>query len=102
MTQDNKCKVVFRKDGKKIQLDDIDTGKTLLEIANENDVQIDQACGGNGVCTTCMVKVKSGSENLNEMTEKEGMMGLDPEQPEIRLGCLCKVNGGSCDAEIAF
>ena len=49
-----------------------------------------------------MVKVKSGSENLNDMTEKEEMMGLDPEQPEVRLGCQCIVNGGSCDAEIAF
>jgi|SRR6056300_1246530 len=96
------CKVTFRKDGEKIKIENQEAGKTLLEIANENDVQIDQACGGNGVCTTCMVKVKSGMENLNEMTEKEEMMGLDPENPEVRLGCQCSINGGECDVEIAF
>ena len=63
---------------------------------------MDQACGGNGVCTTCMIKVNSGVENLSPMTEKEEMMGLDPENPEVRLGCQCMLNGGECDAEIAF
>ena len=29
------------------------------------------------------------------------MMGLDPEQPEIRLGCQCQANG-ECDVEIAY
>jgi ferredoxin len=49
-----------------------------------------------------MVRIRDGKENLNPMTEKEEMMGLDPEQPDVRLGCQCRINGGSCDAEIAF
>ncbi len=102
MIDEKKCKVIFRKDGNKIELNDQDAGQSLLEIANSNDVQIDQACGGNGVCTTCMVRIRDGKENLNPMTEKEEMMGLDPEQPDVRLGCQCRINGGSCDAEIAF
>ena len=48
-----------------------------------------------------MVKVKSGAENLSEMTDREEMMGLDPDQPEIRLGCQCVANG-NCDVEIAY
>ena len=94
------CKVTFRRDGEKITVD-CPCGQTLLDTARENDIQMDNACGGNGVCTTCMVKVKSGVENLSPMTDREEMMGLDPEQPEIRLGCQCQANG-ECDVEIAY
>jgi len=94
------CKVTFRRDGQKVPVD-CACGQSLLAIAKENDIQMDNACGGNGVCTTCMVKVKSGAENLSEMTEREEMMGLDPDQPEIRLGCQCIANG-DCDVEIAY
>ena len=92
------CKATFRKDGNKTTVD-AKSGETFLEIANENDIPMDNACGGNGVCTTCMIKVKDG--DVSEMTEKEEMMGLDTESPEIRLGCQAKANG-DCDVEIAY
>jgi ferredoxin len=72
-----------------------EAGKTILEIAIENDIPMEHACGGNGFCTTCMCKVKKGKENLSDRNEREENMGVinDPD----RLGCQAKVEG---DVEI--
>lgn len=43
----------------------------LLELLNANDISISQSCGGNGICTTCRVFIKEGSENLTERSELE-------------------------------
>lgn len=94
-------KVTFIKNGKKIEIDSAETGKSLLDVALENMVEMDHACGGNGVCTTCMVKVESGAENLGSMTEREEMMGMDPADPTLRLGCQCQVDG-DCEVELAY
>jgi ferredoxin len=62
---------------------------------------MDSACGGNGVCTTCLVKVVEGAENLGPVTEKEEIMGMDADNPEYRLGCQCCVSG-DCEVELAY
>lgn len=73
---------------KQVQGDD---GKTLLQIALDNGIPMEHACGGNGFCTTCLCKVNSGMENLGERNDKEENMGIvtDPD----RLGCQAQVNG---------
>lgn len=66
-------------------------GQTILQIAMDNGVPMESACGGNGFCTTCMCKVQSGMENLSERNEKEENMGID-EDPD-RLSCQAEVHG---------
>ena len=66
-------------------------GETVLQIALDNGIPMEHACGGNGFCTTCMCKVKSGMENLSPRNDKEENMGIvnDPE----RLSCQTEIKG---------
>ncbi len=97
----NMPKITYIKNGQKTEIETDNVGASLLDIAQENGVDMDHACGGNGICTTCMVQVKSGSENLSDMTEREEIMGMDPEDPTLRLGCQCQVSG-DVEVELAY
>jgi ferredoxin len=105
----NKCScacgsrtVNMTKNGEKTEIKGCRKDATLLEIAQKNGVQMDNACGGNGACTTCMVKVHAGAENLSEITDREEMMGMSDETPEYRLGCQCTPEGGDVDVELMY
>ena len=68
-----------------------DHGKpeSILDIALNNNVFLDHACGGNCVCTTCHVHVLKGKELLSEMDDDEADrldMAADL-QLNSRLGC---------------
>jgi len=66
-------------------------GESILQIALDNGIPMEHACGGNGFCTTCMCHVKEGMENLSPRNDREENMGVinDPE----RLSCQAQVNG---------
>src|SRR5690242_12749619 len=68
-------------------------GKSILDIALENGVPLDHACGGVCACSTCHVIVKRGMERLAEMSDDEADQ-LE-EAPGItlssRLGCQCEI-----------
>jgi ferredoxin, 2Fe-2S len=62
---------------------------SLLDVAENFDVFLDHACGGNCACTTCHVLVKEGADKLNEMEDDEAdrldmAAGLELNS---RLGC---------------
>jgi ferredoxin, 2Fe-2S len=62
---------------------------SLLDVAENFDVFLDHACGGNCACTTCHVVVKEGADKLNEMDDDEAdrldmAAGLELRS---RLGC---------------
>lgn len=90
-------KVTFHYDDQVVEAEGQD-GETILQIALDNDVPMEHACGGNGFCTTCMCQVKNGMENLGERNEKEENMGItdDPD----RLSCQAEVHG-DVEVEIA-
>jgi ferredoxin len=94
-------KVVFIKNGERFEVETETVGSSLLEIAKENNIDMDNACGGNGICTTCMIRILEGQENAGPMTEREEIMGMDPEDPSVRLGCQCMVNG-DMEVELAY
>jgi len=66
-------------------------GQSILQIALDNGIPMEHACGGNGFCTTCMCKVRSGMENLSPRNDREENMGVtdDPD----RLSCQSEVKG---------
>ena len=71
-------------------------GKTVLQIALDNGIDMEHACGGNGFCTTCSCDVTDGQKMIDDGTvsavnDKEENMGV--EGPERRLGCQAKVSG---------
>jgi 2Fe-2S ferredoxin len=68
-----------------------DHGKpqSILDVAINNNVFLDHACGGNCACTTCHVHVIKGAELLSELDDDEADrldMAADL-QLNSRLGC---------------
>ena len=66
-------------------------GESLLELAMEQGINIEHACGGVCACSTCHVHIEEGMKNLSEATEAEEdrveeAPGL---QRNSRLSCQC-------------
>lgn len=68
-------------------------GKSLLDVALDNNIKIDHNCGGNCACSTCHVIVEKGFESLGNMSEDEEDMLDEAEglSETSRLACQCQV-----------
>lgn len=68
---------------------------SLLDIALTHGVQIECACGGQGVCGTCHVVVREGADHLSEAADAE--LDVLDEVPgsglNSRLACRAVVRG---------
>lgn len=70
-------------------------GESILDIAIQNNIPIQHACGGFCACTTCHVIVKSGAENISAVDEDEEerldrAIGITLHS---RLACQSKLKG---------
>ncbi|WP_206212391.1 2Fe-2S iron-sulfur cluster-binding protein [Wenzhouxiangella sp. XN79A] len=76
--------------------------QSLLDVLIGANVQVKKLCGGRGLCATCHVYVRSGSEGLSAPTNREEMTLsiLTGAQENSRLACQCKVQGGGVDLEL--
>lgn len=78
-------------------------GDSLLEIALENNIPLQHACGGDANCSTCAVRVIQGDAWLSSMEDLEEET-LDKFLPErtinTRLACQTLLNPGSESKEI--
>lgn len=83
-------KVTFHYSGQ-VKTVEAEQGKTVLQIALDNGIPVEHACGGNGFCTTCMCHVKEGMQNLSPRNDREENMGIT-EDPD-RLSCQSEVKG---------
>lgn len=92
----NTVRVTFLPDNKTVEFENgklpyLDHGKpqSILDIAQNFNLFLDHACGGNCACTTCHVWVKKGAECISEMDDDEADrldMAADL-QLNSRLGC---------------
>ncbi|RWW90350.1 hypothetical protein BHE74_00005999 [Ensete ventricosum] len=48
-----------------------ETGKSILEVAHDNHIEIESACGGVCACTTCHCIIREGFNTLEEADELE-------------------------------
>ena len=97
---DNLVQVTFLPEGKTVQFEfgklpyqDHGKEQSILDVALNNDIDLEHACGGNCACTTCHVWVKEGVENLSEMEDDEADrldMAADL-QLNSRLGCQAQI-----------
>jgi len=77
-------------------------GESILDIALENDIDIEHACEKSCACTTCHIIVREGFDSLEESDELEDDM-LDKAwglEPDSRLGCQAIVNKEDLVVEI--
>ena len=99
---ENTVQVTFLPEGKVVQFEHgklpyQDHGKeeSILDVALNNHVFLDHACGGVCACSTCHVVVKQGLESCNEATDAE-LDELDEAPgitPKSRLGCQTVPDG---------
>ena len=92
----NTVKITFLPEGKTVEFENgklpyLDHGKpqSILDVAQNFNIFLDHACGGNCACTTCHVWVKKGAECISEMDDDEADrldMAADL-QLNSRLGC---------------
>ena len=69
--------------------------ESVLDVALNNDIDLEHACGGSCACTTCHVIVREGMENLSEADDDE-LDRLDMAAGltlKSRLGCQAVVKG---------
>lgn len=70
-------------------------GESLLEVAVENGINIEHACGGVCACSTCHVYVEEGMDELSEPEEDEDDRVEEAPGLQInsRLSCQCEIQG---------
>lgn len=66
-------------------------GKSLLDLAFENDIVIEHNCGGLCACTSCRVIIKKGMSLLKRKSgeEKNLLCNAGFIENEHRLSCMC-------------
>ncbi len=96
----NTVKLTFLPEGRTVEFElgklpykDHGKPQSILDVAINNRVFLDHACGGNCACTTCHVQVQKGADLLSEMDDDEADrldMAADL-QLNSRLGCQAVV-----------
>jgi len=76
--------------GKDQKIVDAEPEQTLLQVAEENNIPMEGACGGNGFCQTCKCHIRAGTENVTPLNDREEAMGMSGDE---RLGCQAVVKG---------
>jgi ferredoxin, 2Fe-2S len=88
----NTYKVTFLPFNKTVEAKE---GDSILDVALDNDIDLQHNCGGACACSTCHVILKVGFDNLSEMEDNEGDQLDEAEGLTIysRLGCQAKIHG---------
>jgi ferredoxin len=69
-------------------------GTTLLEAAHRAGLPLASACGADGLCARCGVRVLAGAESLSPETEAERRQKRRNRiEPELRLACRAAALG---------
>jgi len=77
-------------------------GMSILDVALDNDIEIEHACEKSCACTTCHLIIREGFDSLEDSDELEDDM-LDKAwglEPESRLGCQAMVGDKDLVVEI--
>jgi 2Fe-2S ferredoxin len=87
-------KVSFEEQGREaIELKNIKSGQSLLEICLNKGIELRHDCGGICSCSTCHIFVTNGGENLEEQGRKEiDFIKRTPvHNSDSRLACQCLI-----------
>ena len=88
-------KITFiQRDGKRIEVD-AKIGQTLLEVAEQNNIELIGACGGSCACGSCHVYIDEETLKKIESPKEDEENVLDVVfniQPNSRLACQVVVS----------
>jgi len=90
-----KVKFYFEDSDKIIEVESKE-GDTILDVAHDNDINLNHNCGGVCACSTCHVYIKKGMELLPEISDREEDHIDGAENPKLnsRLACQCDLDEG--------
>lgn len=84
-------KIFFAKNSKSLEVPE---DANLMEALTEAEIPVASSCGGNGVCTKCLVKVIEGRENLSPENDLEqDMRDIHGYERNQRMSCQAHVRG---------
>lgn len=70
-------------------------GKTILDIAVENSVEMAHSCGGMGSCGTCRIRLHADLGPIPAIEGTEAEMAIDRGYlPDERLSCQIEIPSG--------
>ena len=72
-----------------VVLNNIESGRSLLELALENQLELQHKCGGVCACTSCHLYIETGMDFIDEMSKRERdfiSRAVNPGK-NSRLGC---------------
>lgn len=65
----------------------------VLELLNANKIDINQSCGGSGVCSTCRIIVLKGVDSFSKMEELEIERSVEKSfNSQERLACQSEIH----------
>ncbi|GAC1420006.1 MAG: hypothetical protein NVS1B13_24820 [Flavisolibacter sp.] len=85
-------KINFEQPGlKPVELKNISSGQSILEICLTHDIELHHNCGGVCACSTCHLYVNTGEDLLEPLSDKEEDFIDRAVNPRLnsRLGCQC-------------
>ncbi|UKJ09332.1 2Fe-2S iron-sulfur cluster-binding protein [Solitalea lacus] len=94
-----KVKFNFEEAGKESIELPIAEGESVLDVALDNDIELQHNCGGVCGCSTCHIYVVNGMDNIQEISDKEEDFIDRAVDPRInsRLGCQCVIIDGNIE-----
>lgn len=73
---------------------EVPAGSNLMKALDDAGIPVASSCGGQGVCTKCLVKVIEGKENLSAKNDLENdMQEIHEFDRNQRMSCQVEVNG---------
>ncbi len=87
-----------------VTLNSVSEGDSLLEVCLDNGIELHHNCGAVCACSTCHLYVETGSEHLQELSDKEEDFIDRAVNPRInsRLGCQCVLEKGNGEIKITI
>ena len=82
----------------------VESGYSILEVAEDNGVHLNHNCGGVCACSTCHIYVEKGEDVLEEISDEEEDFidrAINP-RLESRLGCQCIILEDDVEIEITI
>ena len=77
-------------------------GENLLDIAHNNELELQHNCGGVCGCSTCHVYIEEGEDSLGEISDSEEDRIDLAENPKLnsRLACQCEIEVNTTDLKV--
>lgn len=80
----------------------VETNGNLLSVLLNKDLDVLKECGGRGMCATCHIYVKEGSDSLTPISRREQrtLEVITSCKPDSRLACQARVTGEGVVVEL--